>query len=792
MSAQPTAPNTVPTTPPDMVNVEVDGRAMQVKKGSMIIQATDAAKVAVPRFCYHEKLSIAANCRMCLVDVEKSPKPVPACATPVMEGMKIWTQSARALSSQRNVMEFLLINHPLDCPICDQGGECELQDVAMGYGRSVSRFVERKRVVADEDIGPLISTEMTRCIHCTRCVRFMSEIAGTNELGGIGRGEHTEIGTYIGKSIESELGGNIIDVCPVGALTNKVFRFRARPWELIARESIGDHDALGSNLFLHLRRGEVLRVVPRGNESINESWLSDRDRYSHQGLMASDRVTKPMVRDAEGVLREVTWEQALEALAETLRAVAPAETAALVGPSTSNEEALLLSRLFGAIGVGNVDHRLRVIDERLLAGTAEKPVFEMPLAEIEKAGAILIVGSNPRLDQPLLGHRIRKAWKHGAKVFAVNPVQHEFHFDCADEWIAEPGSLVAALASIAKAAVEAGAPVSEGIQHLIASAIADDRARAAFNALKSASSALVLIGDQAVQHADASVLRVLSRFIAAAAEARCNELPNGANGVGLTALGIKPKNGQGASACVAKPRSTLILYRAEVADVADMGAAQAALQAAKTVVAFAAFADETLRARATVLLPLGLTPEIDGSMVNVDGQVQTFKAAAKLPAEARAGWRVLRALGASMELPGFGFTEFAELHADVVAALAQTNSVWPAASAVKASEPVQGDGLTRIATVAPYSVDAVVRRSPALQATPIAASATAAVNPADAKRLGLTGKTVRVRGQNGESTLALLVSNRVPVGGVWIESAQASSSTLGRMGSKLTLTGGEA
>ena len=322
MSAQPTVPAAPPSSDlVDLVNIEIDGKPMQVPKNSMIIQAADKAGIPIPRFCYHEKLPIAANCRMCMVETEMGgkpvPKPQPACATPVMEGMKIFTQSQRALSAQRNVMEFLLINHPLDCPICDQGGECELQDMSMGYGRSVSRFAERKRVVPDEDLGPLISTDMTRCIQCTRCVRFMTEVAGTPELGGMGRGENLEIGTYIGKTIDSELGGNIIDVCPVGALTNKVFRFKARAWELIARESIGYHDALGSNLWLHTRRGEVLRTVPRDNEAINECWLSDRDRYSHEGLYAADRATKPMIRK-DGELVEATWDEAIAFVADGL------------------------------------------------------------------------------------------------------------------------------------------------------------------------------------------------------------------------------------------------------------------------------------------------------------------------------------------------------------------------------------------------------------------------------------------------------------------------------------------
>jgi NADH-quinone oxidoreductase subunit G len=336
MSAQPTTPNTAP----DMVNIEIDGKTLQVPKNSMIIQAADKAGIPLPRFCYHQKLPIAANCRMCMVETEMGgkpmPKPQPACATPVAEGMKIHTQSQRALSAQRNVMEFLLINHPLDCPICDQGGECELQDLSMGYGRSVSRFAERKRVVPDEDIGPLIETEMTRCIQCTRCVRFVSEIAGSYELGGMGRGENLEIGTYIGKTIDSELGGNIIDVCPVGALTDKVYRFKARAWELIARESVGYHDALGANLWLHTRRGQVLRAVPRDNEAINECWLSDRDRYSHQGLYADDRAHKPMIKK-DGQWVEAGWDEALAFAAEKLKSVSADELSALVHPATSCE-----------------------------------------------------------------------------------------------------------------------------------------------------------------------------------------------------------------------------------------------------------------------------------------------------------------------------------------------------------------------------------------------------------------------------------------------------------------------
>lgn len=438
MSAQPVNPN----VPPDHVTVEIDGQSLVVPKGSMIIQAADKAGIPIPRFCYHEKLPIAANCRMCLVDVEKSPKPSPACATPVMDGMKVTTRSEKALKYQRSVMEFLLINHPLDCPICDQGGECELQDVSLGYGRSVSRFNERKRVVPDEDIGPLVATEMTRCIQCTRCVRFTADIAGTYELGGMYRGENLQIGTYDGKPLTTEISGNVIDVCPVGALTNKVFQFRARPWELMARESLGYHDAMGSNLFLHVRRGEVLRTVPRENEAVNECWLSDRDRYSHQGLYAEDRAVKPL-KKVNGQWTEVSWTEGLAAATQILRDNAGDQLGVLVHPSTSNEEGALLARLAEGLNSGNLDHRLL---NRDFSDAAVAEPFATPLAEIEHADVVVLFGTNVRHELPLLHARLRKASiQNGTKIHSVNPVDFDFAFTQASRAVVAPSQLAGAL-----------------------------------------------------------------------------------------------------------------------------------------------------------------------------------------------------------------------------------------------------------------------------------------------------------------------------------------------------------
>ncbi|HSE12279.1 MAG TPA: NADH-quinone oxidoreductase subunit NuoG, partial [Rudaea sp.] len=658
MSAQPNAP----AAPPDMVNIEIDGKPLQVPKNSMIIAAADKAGIVIPRFCYHEKLPIAANCRMCMVETEMGgkpvPKPQPACATPVMEGMKVFTQSQRALSAQRNVMEFLLINHPLDCPICDQGGECELQDLSMGYGRSVSRFAERKRVVPDEDLGPLISTEMTRCIQCTRCVRFMTEVAGSPELGGLGRGEHLEIGTYIGKAIDSELGGNIIDACPVGALTNKVFRFKARAWELIARESIGYHDALGSNLWLHTRRGEVLRTVPRDNEAINECWLSDRDRYSHQGLYAGDRATKPMIRK-DGELVEAGWEEAIAFVADGLKKHAGTELGALVAPLASCEEGWLLAKILRGLGSDNIDHRLRTLD--FTDGVAGA-TFALPLAQIEKARAILIVGGNPRHEQPLLGHRIRQAWKRGAKVFAVNPLDFDFNFELAGKTIASPAGMVEALLRLAKVANDDGhLPESDGLAKAIAGLAGDDASRALYALLKQGD-AVVIFGDDAVQHPQASLLRAAARFVAAVTGAAYNEVPAGANAAGLARVGVMPHaGGLDAAAMLARPPRALLTWHAGSQDFSSSAAYDAARSKADFHVYIGAYACNGVKRTAHAVLPVGLPPEIDGTYMNIDGALQTVAAGAKLPGDARPGWRVLRALGAQLGLAGFTFTEIGEL-----------------------------------------------------------------------------------------------------------------------------------
>ena len=773
MSAQPVPPAL------DLLNIEVDGKPTQIRKGAMIIEAADAIGVSIPRFCYHRKLPIAANCRMCLVDVEMGgklmPKPQPACATPVAEGMKVMTRSDKALKFQKDVMEFLLINHPLDCPICDQGGECELQDVALGYGRSVSRYTERKRTVADENIGPLVATEMTRCIQCTRCVRFTSEIAGTYELGGMNRGENLQIGTYIGKTVETELSGNIIDVCPVGALTNKPFQFKARPWELIAKPSIGYHDALGSNLWLHTRRGEVLRTVPRDNESINECWLSDRDRYSHQGLYAADRVGAPEVK-RNGQWQATTWEDALAFAAEALKQLPGSELGVLVHPASTSEEGDLLVRLARGLGSAHVDHRLRQLD---FADGAAAATFGMPVAEVSKVRAALLVGSNLRHEMPLLNHRLHQAVKKGAKVYTVNPAAFDFNYKLAGEAVVAPHALVDALLSLANAAVAAGSNAPAALAEAIGGASSDQGDVDALAALKGGS-AVIVLGELAVTHPQASWLRAIARFLAEATGAALNELPMGANALGLVRAGVLPGNGGlDAQAMLAKPRKGYVLYGVEPPhDFADGEAALKALLAADTVVAFAAYASPALRDVANVILPIALLPESEGTLVNVDGVAQQQLAGAKAPGQVRSGWKVLRALGGLLQFAGFEFDDLAGLRAGMTerAAGAATGGLAPRAPAA---------GLSRLADWPIYRTDAVLRRATALNAHPLNRAPAVRLNADEAARQGVAnGASARV----GNAVLPVVVDGTVPDGAVWIEAAHDLTATLPAYGASLTLS----
>jgi NADH-quinone oxidoreductase subunit G len=779
-----------------LVNIEINGIALQARRGAMLIEVADAAGIVIPRFCYHEKLSIAANCRMCLVEVERAPKPLPACATPVAEGMKVHTRSPKALAAQQGTMEFLLINHPLDCPICDQGGECELQDVAMGFGGDVSRYQERKRVVADKDIGPLIATEMTRCIHCTRCVRFGQEIAGLRELGATGRGEHMEIGTYIAQAVSSELSGNVVDLCPVGALTAKPSRYTHRPWELSQHAGVAAHDCVGSNVYLHTRRGRVMRVVPKDNEAVNETWISDRDRFSYEGLYSDDRLTVPMVK-RDGQWQETDWESALNVAASGLKGVlsagGPERLGALVGPNATVEEMTLVAALLRGLGSNNVDHRLRQVDFSDQDGAPTFPWLGQSIEDLESLQAVLLVGSNIRKDQPMAAHRLRKAALQGAQVMCVNPMRYDFHFPLAAEVVASPAGMLDELAGVAVAAASAKTIARpKPLAGVLKNVHATDAQKHLAATLREAERATVLLGNMALSHPELAVLRALCGFIAEATGATLGYLPDAANSAGAWLAGAVPHRGPGGVAIESSPGLSaadmlaspldgyLVLGAEPDCDCADPAAAVAALTAASCAVAITPYATDATRGWADVLLPAAPHAETSGTFVNAEGRWQSFAAATNPLGEARPAWKVLRVLGNLLDVPGFDYTSSGEILEGLRQAVGEVtpdNALkWDGALA--RAEAV--DGLTRIGDVPLYAADALVRRATALQQTPDAVSAGIYVRATQAEALGVqAGDTLVARQGQCSLSLPVVIDDAVPEGCARIPAGLPGTAALG-------------
>ena len=709
----------------EFVNIEVNGVPMKARKGEMIIRVTDANGVYIPRFCYHDKLSIAANCRMCLVEVEKAPKPLPACATPVAEGMKIFTKSRRAIDAQRATMEFLLINHPLDCPICDQGGECELQDLALGFGRDISRFVERKRVVKDENLGPLVSTDMTRCIQCTRCIRFTEEIAGIQELGMVGRGEGMSVRSFIERTVDHELSGNIIDLCPVGALNSKPFRYRARAWEMTAHPLVSPHDGVGTNLFGHILRGRLMRVVPRPNEAINETWIADRDRYSYEGIYSADRLATPMVRDAAGNWVAADWPAALAATVAGLRKHG-ASLATLASATSTSEELYLLGRLTRALGSQNIDHRLRQRDFRDQDSDGAFPSLGMAIADIDKLDALLVVGSNLRREVPILAHRVRKAARRGARVAFVNPARFPYQFPVAAYCESSPAQHVTDLAAVLAACAEtAGRSVPEHLSGIVGSVQVRDMHRAAASALATGERKAVWLGALALRSPVYADLRAVAAGIAELTGASLGVLAEGGNAAGAYLAGAVPHREAGAKPLsnpglpagrmLSEPLKALVLFGGVEpwVDALDSSEVLRTLTAADLIVAITPYASEQLKQIAHVLLPIGTFAETSGTFVNLEGTWQSFTGAAHPFGEARPGWKVLRVLGTELSLPGFDYQSSEDVREELRRLCAE-----------RAAAPYRGgyrvapsDAPASSIDVPMYRIDAIVRRAPSLQRT---------------------------------------------------------------------------
>jgi len=777
------------------VTIEINGVPLKVATGSMVIEAADEAGITIPRFCYHKKLSVAANCRMCLVEVEKVAKPLPACATPVTDGMKIFTRSERALEAQKSVMEFLLINHPLDCPICDQGGECDLQDIAMGYGKDVSRFSENKRVVADKNIGPLIATEMTRCIHCTRCVRFGQEIGGIMELGATGRGENMRIGTYMERAVASEMSGNVIDLCPVGALTSKPYRFTGRPWENQQRDSIAPHDCVGSNLEVEVRRNTVMRVLPKENETINEVWLSDRDRFSYTGLYHEQRATHALIKQGEQ-WKQVDWQIALNYAVEGINTVRRRDgddsLGALLSPSATVEEMYLMQKLLRSLGSHNIDHRLRQLDFRHQELAPRYPSLGTSIAELEQIDAGLLIGSCVRKDQPIIAHRLRKAARNNARIMAVNSVDYDFNFPLAEAIVTTPAGMLRDLAAVAKALLNlSGESAPEGLAAKLENIDTHDDHLAIANHLHSAESAVVLLGTQAMGQYEFSELRALAELIASLSQASFGYLTDGANSAGGWLAGAVPHRttegealanpGKHAGQMLSEPMGAMLLLDVEAEYDSAYGAqALKALQDTDFVVCMTPFVSETMKDYADVILPITPYSEMSGTYINSEGKWQSYSPAVEPLEEAKPAWKVLRVLGNLFELQGFDYVTSEEvrdeLHASVGEPQPDNHSEWRCPELSSSA-----GGLQRLGHLPIYAVDSLVRHAGPLQDTSDAIIAAAYVCEQTANQLGIAELDyVLVKQDNGQARLPLVIDDAVPTQCVLIPYGVAGSETLTR------------
>ncbi|ABP34261.1 NADH-quinone oxidoreductase subunit NuoG [Polynucleobacter asymbioticus] len=769
-----------------MVEIELDGKAVEVPQGSMVMHAANKLGTYIPHFCYHKKLSIAANCRMCLVEVEKAPKPLPACATPVTQGMKVFTHSARAVEAQRSVMEFLLINHPLDCPICDQGGECQLQDLAVGYGKSSSRYDEEKRVVFHKNVGPLISMqEMTRCIHCTRCVRFGQEVAGVMELGMVNRGEHSEITTFVGQTVDSELSGNMIDLCPVGALTSKPFRYGARTWELGRKRSVSPHDSLGANTTVQTKANKVMRVVALENESINECWISDRDRFSYEGLNSADRITTPMVKQG-GQWLETDWQSALDYVAHSLKTIA-AESGheaigALAHPISSTEELHLLQKIIRGLGSNQVETRLRQSDVK---SAASAPWLGMPITKLSELDRVLVIGSFLRKDQPVIAARIRTAAKRGLQVSRIDAG--------GDDWLipssgiaATPSAWLNCLSEVALAvAKEKSTTAPVGTFNLSISPEAQKIA----DSLLSGERTAVLLGSAAIAHHHASDLHIMAQFIADQTGATLGFLPVGGNAVGASLVNA---NGVGVESVLSGDRRAVILMNIEPdSDLPNPSQARQALSKANTVIALSSFKSPDLLEVADVILPISTFTETVSTFVNAEGRAQTIQPAVKPLGDSRPAWKVLRVLGGLLELDGFLFN----MPEEVLGEALPENYCTRLNNNASSSSIVNGNlapfnGLERLADVNIYAGDPIVRRSSALQLTRDAKRGNqVALNSATFSELGLKeGDAVRVtQGSQSVDMPASLEVNLAP-GAVRISAGTVASAKLGSMFGPVTVS----
>lgn len=756
-----------------MLQIEIDGKQVSVEQGATVMEAAHKLGTYIPHFCYHKKLSIAANCRMCLVDVEKAPKPVPACATPATDGMVVRTNSPKAKQAQEGVMEFLLINHPLDCPICDQGGECQLQDLAVGYGKSGSRYTEEKRSVVGKDMGPLVSAaEMSRCIHCTRCVRFTEEIAGMQEIAMANRGEFSEIMPFIGKAVETELSGNVIDLCPVGALTSKPFRYDARSWELSRRKTISAHDSLGSNLIVQTKEHTVRRVLPLENEAINECWISDRDRFSYEGLNHTERLTTPKIKHG-GEWHDVDWQTALEYVRKTLDCIGKEDGWNQIGiwanPMNTVEELYLAKKLAEGLNIASIDTRLNQQDNRLSGSLKGAQWLGMSIEDLANCQAVLVVGANLRREQPLLTARLRRAAKNGMALSILGSSKETLYMPLFAQEVSHPAEWANLLGEWTK-------QIESGIS----------------GSLKAAETAAIILGAEVQNHPDYSAIYAAAQALAQATGAKLGILPQAANSVGAAVLDVVPgQNGADIRTMIAEPKKAVLLLNVEPdADVAEGGRAVAALKQAASVMAFTPYASKTLLDVADVLLPIAPFTETSGSLINMEGRLQSFYGVVKGLGDSRPLWKVLRVLGNLFELRGFEFDSGEQVLAAAVQTDALSAKLNNEVQTANVAATQSAGQLVRVGGVAIYHTDGIVRRSAPLQATSHARTPVAAVHPETLSVLGLSDADSAVAACNGfRVEVGLVADQELPRNVVHLP-VHADNAVLGGMMGAIELTRG--
>ncbi|ETD72281.1 NADH dehydrogenase subunit G [Pelistega indica] len=768
-----------------MVELTIDGKTVSVPDGSMVMHAANELGIYVPHFCYHKKLSIAANCRMCLVEVEKAPKALPACATPVTQGMVVHTNSEKAKAAQEAVMEFLLINHPLDCPICDQGGECQLQDLAVGYGKSASRYKEEKRVVMHKSMGPLVSAEeMSRCIQCTRCVRFGQEVAGQMELGMLNRGEHSEITSFVGKAVESELSGNMIDICPVGALTSKPFRYSARTWELARRRSVSPHDSLGTNLVVQVKGDQVMRVVPFENEEVNECWISDKDRWSYEGLNVEDRLTVPMVRDENNVWRETSWQDALKVATDALQQIAthdgPEYIGALTSETSTLEELALLKRLFNGLGSANVDSLLRNNDANFARAFQGAPWLGMPIADLDTVDGVVVIGSYLRKDHPLMAQRLRQVAKRGARIVLIDSYGEDPLFPISARLTVAPSQLANTVDAVAKAVVaqKAGQQVDMA-----------DPVQVLASHLVGGTKPAVFLGNAAVAAPDASQIVAKAQDLAQAYDATLGFLTAAANTVGAYIVGaVAQGDGLSAKQMVDNQLKAYVVLHAEPKFDIENG-----LQAEKTLANAFGIALTSYKSAASswakVMLPVAPFTETSGTFINAEGRVQSFKGVVASQGQSRPAWKVLRVMGNLLQFSGFEQESSEQVRDELVGtsvAAKLNNKVNVIGQEVRRGEAETG--LERVAEVSIYRTDAVVRRAESLQATEISKAPKARLNANTLASMQVAiGDKVRVKSANGSAEFVVEADNDLADGTIRLAQGFDETAVLGNSYARLTV-----